>query len=73
MKNSVIIILVVALLVIAWVVYFYRDELKGPYENATQDASQRIENVQDATTDAANNVQAEVSVWVDNVEEAIQN
>lgn len=57
MKNTLIIVLVIALLVIWWVLYFYRDAIFWASKNTSDVASEAIE---------------EIKEWFEDVKETMQ-
>ena len=63
MKNSLIIILLVALLIIGWLVYFFRDSIKGMYNNSAEwvkeDISHGAKVIQEDVSHTVKEVQIE--------------
>jgi uncharacterized protein YxeA len=76
MKNSLIIILVIALLIVGWVLYFFRDDIKGMYDDRSPDvkeemidAKEELIDAKEDMKDAAAEVKEDIAEWVEDLKD----
>lgn len=64
MKNNIIVILVIILLVIGWILYFFRDNIRGTYNKSSgwikEDISHGAKVIKEDISHGVKEIQADV-------------
>lgn len=68
MKNSVIIILVLVLLVIGWVLYFFRDNIRNVYDNSSADVKEEMIDVKEDVDETMGDVKEDVNDGIEDMQ-----
>ncbi len=68
MKNSMIIILVLILIVVGWVLYFFRDNVKDVYDNTSVDVNEKMIDTREDINETIEDIKEDVNDGIDDMQ-----
>lgn len=67
MKNSLIFILVIIVIVIGWLLYFFRDNVKNIYDNTSVEINEEIIDVKEEIDETIVDVKEDISDGIEDI------